>query len=96
MNTEKLRQVAEEILELADKIDTDGADVLYEVEFVGGTQPVDTPQLSAGHLAADVDYSLREIVEDYDFQKLITDAEEADEAYLDEYQEAVRDLDIRR
>lgn len=90
----ELMKLADKVLEVSAFIDQYGTDVQYEVEFVGGTKPVDTPHLSAGHLAQELKDQAEELFNSSEFDGPILAVEEAEERYQDEYADAVRDLDL--
>lgn len=73
-----------------------GTEVQYEVEFVGGTFPLDTPHISAGHLARYLQRDAEKIFNSAEFEELIIGVEQAEEQYDEEYENAFRELDLRR
>lgn len=91
-----LLEIAEKAEGLAEFIKEKGTQVQYEVEFVGGTYPVDTPHTSAGHLAEELKTQAENLFGSLEFDRLIFLVEEAEERYQDEYDEAVRELDLRK
>lgn len=92
----KLRKVISDMEKLSDFISEKGTGVQYEVEFVGGTRPVDVPHTSAGHLAQQVQKGAVELFGSWEFGRMIVDVEDAERLYDEEYAEAVRDLDLAR
>lgn len=91
----ELIKLSEQALDLAEFIDRNGTDVQYEVEFVGGTRPVDTPHTSAGHLAAELQDSAVKLFSSFEFSSQIIKVQEAEERYDEEHSEAMRELDLR-
>lgn len=90
----ELMKLADAALEVANFIDKKGTKVQYEVEFVGGSRPVDTPHTSAGHLAQRLQKDAVELFGSWEFSQMIVDVEDAERFYDEEYTEAVRDLDL--
>lgn len=90
----KLLELSEQAVRLLEFIRERGTDVRYEVEFVGGTRPVDTPYTSAGDLARVLRDNADRLFKSFEFDRLILEVEEAEERYQTEYADAVRDLDL--
>lgn len=90
----ELMKLADKVLDVSAFIDQYGTDVQYEVEFVGGTKPVDTPHTSAGHLAQELKDQAEELFNSFEFDGPILAVEEAEDRYQEEYASAVRDLDL--
>ena len=90
----ELIKLADKVLDVSAFIDQYGTDVQYEVDFVGGTKPVDTPHLSAGHLAQELKDQAEELFNSFEFDGPILAVEEAEDRYQEEYASAVRDLDL--
>src|SRR5690625_2036873 len=92
----KLLELSEQAVGLLEFIRDRGTDVRYEVEFVGGSRPVDTPHTSAGHLAQQFQKDAVELFSSWEFSQMIVDVEDAERLYDEEYAEAIRDLDLAR
>lgn len=90
----ELMKLADAALEVANFIDKKGTEVQYEVEFVGGSRPVDTPHISAGHFAQQLQKDAVKLFGSWEFSNMIVAVEDAEKQYDEEFSEAVRDLDL--
>jgi len=87
--------ISQKVIDLAKFIRENGTEVNYEVQFVGGSYPVDTPHTSAGHLAQELQNSLVALFGSSRWVDLLIGVENAESRYEEEYNDAKRELDIR-